>query len=366
MPTIVLSAALLLLGLPAPPVEGTVVAEALDAFVADDPSAIIAEQFRRGERVRVLDPPAKTGWLAVAPAASAFAWIERDAVREDGPVRARVVAPRARTRVGITGARLAGPPGPVLKQGAEVRLLSRPALRLPGPSGTTIVWLAIAPPEASVRYVLADGVQVARPDSSTGETPREIRAGFQEEAPDGTDALPPGLAADVARVEAEHKAAISGPVDTWRLEPVKGRLQFLLEKATTPAARRAIQARILVVERHDAIARSARSFRAVLESSRRRDQRAAGAARALAAVDLPEQEPYAIQGLLQPSSRQVEGRRVFALIGSQGAPIAYLDVPAGLDVRPMLAKQVGVHGATRYSETLRARLITVRDVEPLE
>jgi hypothetical protein len=372
VPTIALRIAPLLLGLLAQPEAGadgpnagTVIVDSLDAFVADNPAAIIAESFHRGEQVRVLEQNKKTGWLTVAPAASAFAWIERDAVDENGG-HAQVSVPTAVTRIGIAGARLAGPQGPALERGAEVCLLDRPTLTLPGPSGTAIVWLAIAPPERSVRYVQVEGVQLARPASAPIESPRETRAAFLEDVQDGASSLPPELAAEVARVEAEHRAAMSGPVDTWRLEPIRSRLEFLLKKAMTPEAVATIQGKLNVLEKHDAIARSARSFRTVLESSRRRDQRAARAAKKLSDVDLPQNEPFALQGLLQPSSRQIEGRRVFALIGSQGAPIAYLDVPPGLDVHRMLAKQVGVHGSTRYSETLRARLITVRDLEPLE
>ncbi len=374
MPTIALRM-VLLFGLMGPPgagadgpgvAEGTVIADSLDAFVTAEPSAIVAEQFQRGEAVRVLNQNKSTGWLTVDPAASAFAWIERDAVHDEGAGRARVIAPRAATRIGIEGAHIVGPIGPTLDRDAEVRLLDRPALSLPGRSGTTIVWVAIAPPARSVRYVTADGVRIVSPASTVVEPPQETRAAFQEEVHGGTTSMPPDLAAEVARVDAEHRAAISGPVDTWRLEPVRGRLEFLLKKAPTPEAARMIQAKIDAVAKHGAIAQSARSFQTVLEASRRRDERAARAARKLAEVDLPAHEPYVIQGLLQSSSRQVEGRRVFAVIGSQGAPIGYLDVPPGLDIHRMVAKQVGVHGSTRYNETLRARLITVRDVEPLE
>ena len=64
--------------------------------------------------------------------------------------------------------------------------------------------------------------------------------------------------------------------------------------------------------------------------------------------------------------RQVDGRRVYALIGPEGVPVAYLDIPAGLDARPVLAKRVGVRGSVSYDEHLGSRLIAVRDLEALE
>ncbi|MBV8554966.1 MAG: hypothetical protein JO116_05330, partial [Planctomycetaceae bacterium] len=60
------------------------------------------------------------------------------------------------------------------------------------------------------------------------------------------------------------------------------------------------------------------------------------------------------------------GQRVFALIGPDGSTVAYLDIPPGLDVRPLVARRVGVRGTIHYNEDLRARLIAVRDLEPLD
>jgi len=76
--------------------------------------------------------------------------------------------------------------------------------------------------------------------------------------------------------------------------------------------------------------------------------------------------PYDAEGLFQPSARKVNGQKVFALIGPEGTTQAYLDVPAGLDAAPLLARRVGVRGDILYSDSLRARLISVRDLDPLE
>ncbi|MFO0951284.1 MAG: hypothetical protein U0835_09050 [Isosphaeraceae bacterium] len=100
--------------------------------------------------------------------------------------------------------------------------------------------------------------------------------------------------------------------------------------------------------------------------SRRRDGVIDSVKKRLAHVEASGRPPFAAEGLLQPSSRQVEGRRVYALIGPEGNAVAYLDVPPGLDARPMLSKRVGARGSTRYEESLRAKLVTVRELEPLE
>jgi len=70
-------------------------------------------------------------------------------------------------------------------------------------------------------------------------------------------------------------------------------------------------------------------------------------------------------GMIQPSSRKTEGRKLYTLIGTNGSRRAYLDAPPGIDVESLLAHRVGVRGAVRYNEDLGARLITVRDIEEI-
>jgi hypothetical protein len=54
------------------------------------------------------------------------------------------------------------------------------------------------------------------------------------------------------------------------------------------------------------------------------------------------------------------------LIGSDGSTLAYLDIPPGLDIDPLLAQRVGVRGDPHFNEDLGTRLITVRDVETMD
>ena len=71
-------------------------------------------------------------------------------------------------------------------------------------------------------------------------------------------------------------------------------------------------------------------------------------------------------GFIQPSARNVDGHKVFALIGGKGSTIAYLDMPPGLDPQRFLAHRIGVRGQTHFNEDLGTRLITVRDMENVE
>ncbi len=75
---------------------------------------------------------------------------------------------------------------------------------------------------------------------------------------------------------------------------------------------------------------------------------------------------YQAVGFMQPSSQNIDGRKLFVLIGKDGGTVAYLDIPPGLDPDPGLSRKVGVKGVAHYNEELHSRLITVRDLEPIE
>ena len=178
--------------------------------------------------------------------------------------------------------------------------------------------------------------------------------------------LPAALAAEVSQAEAEHRAALSGPVENWRLDGVRRRYEQILKSVTDPAPAALIRDRLARVDGQEAAARAAKTFETLLSRSRLRDQEVDGVRRRLAEADRPRRRPFVAEGMVQATSKQVEGRRVYAMIGSEGTPVAYLDVPPGLDPRPLLAKRAGVRGAVHYNEALGARLIAVKDLEPLE
>lgn len=178
--------------------------------------------------------------------------------------------------------------------------------------------------------------------------------------------LPAELASEVALAEAEHRAVLQGPVEQWRLDGVKARYEAVLKRVSDPTQAAALRDRVARVAAHDEMARGARAFRAALERSRRRDGDVAAVRRRLADLDRPQRRPFVAEGLVQLSSREYEGRRVYALIGREGTPVAYLDIPPGLDARRVVSRRAGVRGSVHYNEHLGARLIAVRDLEPLE
>jgi hypothetical protein len=353
------------------PAEAEVIDADLDVFDEPDVASTISSRLRRGDRITVCDAD-RSGWLTIDPPPGSFCWVEQSALAPpDAQGSARVLAGGAVARSGRAQARMPGVPRVVLPEGMAVRLLDRPPLTLGRGDGRK-TWRAIDSPSGDVRHVPAEGVRWVRErpaqdraEPATAPEPiAEIRAVF---APGEDDAALPGeVAAELAQVESLHRSILNGPIAQWRLEGVRQRYEALLRGVTDSRAGNAIRRRLDAVARDEAMARDARLIETLLDRSRRRDGTLALQQRRLAEAQNPATQPYDVMGLIQSSSRMVEGQKVFALIGGDGSTQAYLDIPPGIDVRRLMTRRVGVRGTVHYNEALRARLISVRTVEPLD
>jgi hypothetical protein len=348
-------------------VEARVVAERLDVFGQAEESGYAVARLKRGDGVRIRwKEPAPTGWLAIEPPPAAFCWIEEAAVGtlDDGPVeggtgRTRVRADRAVVRSGNPDARLPGPPLLTLGRGTPVLLVDRPPLTFG--SGRGRRWLAIAPPSDRPFFVPADGIGWERPTPTAATAPMPadvVRAEHDESLPGASDP-------DLRRIDGMLQAIVTGqPVESWRLEGVRAEYEALSK--SRPGLEEPLRARLAQVTKYEQSAKAAQRFIAAVSKSRRRDQEVAKVERKMATVAQESRRSYDAVGFVQPSSRRVEGRKVYALIGRQGTAVAYLDIPPGLDPDPLLTHRVGVRGQSRYNGDLRARVIIVRDLEDLE
>lgn len=349
----------------APGDRAEVVAEALDVFDAPAPTAYSVARLRNGDEV-VVRGGGPRGWLAIDPPAGSFQWIDEDTVEVRRNV-AIVTADRATLRSARDDARMPGPPAAELATGAALRLVDHEPLVLrQGRRQRT--WLAVEPPAGLLYHVRADGV--APPGAAAAPHPTARRTALDSPIEPGLvsigrpapDDLPGSLAAALSRVEDDHRRELRRPLESWDLGPIRGRYQALLERSDGDALRPIIRERLARLEAQQATANAARRFVQALKESRQADQESmARAAFGTTGGD----EPFDATGLLEPSSRLVDGQRVFALIGPEGYAIAYLRPVPGVDARRYLGRRVGVHGPSRYDETVRAKVITVEALEPL-
>ena len=262
-----------------------------------------------------------------------------------------------------------GPPWIELPRGTTVQLIDRPPLTIGRGSGAT-VWFAVVPPAEAACYVRSDGLGGAPGRQGISE----VLAAYLVPEAEGpkkpgpaSESLPPGVAAEIARVDATHRAILTGQaIDQWRFDVVRADYQAILKRSgDNPAVEEALRGRLARVTRHEQAAAAAREFQEVLARTRRRDEQVARLEQRLAAVDRDHTVTYHAVGVVQPSARLVDGHKLHALINQDGQTIAYLDIPPGLDVEAIGSRRVGVRGAVHYNQELGTRLITVRDLEPV-
>jgi hypothetical protein len=365
------------------PVQAVVVADVLDVYAEPDEAAFATLRLRRGERVTVVDERGD-GWLGIEPPAGSVSWVDHAALEPAGGGETRVEAEQAVVRAGNPKARMPGPPVATLVNGEVVRLADYPALTLVQ-GRTRRTWQAIEPTAGEVRYVRQDGVELTGASAQAREEveseappnrPRRMsRVSRTLGAVDpgllvvgstgGEPTLSPQLAATLNHVETTHRAALRMPVDEWDLAGVRQQYERLLESETDAAGRTAIRARLAQLDRQEAAAKAARSLRDLLTKSRRLDLNAARKPTGQGNSTKAEDSPFDAVGLLQRSSKQVDGQKVFALIDREGKTTAYLSVPPGLDTNPLVTRRVGIRGRTRFNEALNTYLIQVTQIEPL-
>jgi hypothetical protein len=176
------------------------------------------------------------------------------------------------------------------------------------------------------------------------------------------------LAAAIKTVDEMHRSIrASQSISQWRFEAVRSRYQAILKRAgNDPAVEEAIRVRLARVTRDEQAAQAACTIETILAQSHRRDREVAAARRRVAAAGRLQARAYSAVGYVQSSAQKIEGRKLYVLIGSDGSTLAYLDIPPGLDIDPLLAQRVGVRGDPHFNEDLGTRLITVRDVETME
>ena len=377
-------------------VEAEVEVDRLDVLDQPDHSAYAVGAVRKGDRVRVrVDRIPKTGWLAIDPLPTSICWVEESSLEldDDAPAdrveraldpgggapgtatRAWIIRPRAVVRSGNLLARIPGPPAGALPHGTMVHLVDRPVLRLgQGPRATR--WLAIVPPTDFVSYIRADGVHWARPTPpdppaaerrASYEEPIQPSRGEGQKSPQPTP-LPAEIASELERIDATYRAILaSQPMEQWRFETVRVDYQALLKRAGDRLeVEEAIRNRLAGLTRNEQAAQAARTIESILARSHRRDGEVVQMRKRLAQLERARARAYDAVGFVQPSARRVDGHKVFALIGGDGSTIAYLDIPPGLDPKPLLARRVGIRGQAHFSEDLGTRLITVRDMEGIE
>ncbi len=366
--------------------------DSLEVWDAPRQPAYEVGRFAKGDRVRIRGV-VRGGWLAIERPSWAICWVERGSLElgEEGvgdqdhrhepaasPLTAWVKGDGAVVRSGNPRARLPGPPRTRLEAGTMTRLVDRPPVGMGRADAKRAQsnWLAIAPPDDLVYFVRAAGLEPLGREKPRDEAVRVMYR--PDDDPPRRPAVaakpivdPPGLPAEVAAelksLDRDHRAVVSQrEVAAWRFEAERARSQAILKRAgDDPRVREAVSARLARLERDERSAAAAREVEATLAHMRRLDGEVDAAERKLAASAPKPARGYTAIGFMKPSNQFLEGRKLYALIGTDGKTTAFLDIPPGLEIEPITAGRVGVRGRSRFDEDLSVPLITVRELEPV-
>jgi hypothetical protein len=292
-----------------------VAVDRLDVLAEPDDTAFASARLGRGDQVEVIRPLAN-GWLAIAPPRGSFHWVDGADVEPLRDGRLYVKSPKTLLRFGRDDLARPGPPRRMLLEGMVLLPADRPPL-IDGEGRRKRTWRAVAAGADEVRFARATGL--VDPKALARSRP-------------ATD-------------PAVRKASQRG------------------DAPTTPPARAAGRGRPAAAE--DEMAKTAGEFEAIVRASRQRDVVLNQVRDSLRDLRVADDLAYDAEGLLQATSRRVDGEKVFALLDREGRVVTYLKIPAGLDTTNLVARQVGVRGKSRFDEGLKFRLLDVRDLEPL-
>lgn len=368
-------------------------AEELLVLAEPDAGAFVTGRLKRGDRVVVRRESPK-GWFAIDPPADSFSWVPREAVEETQNGNARVMVRAVAVRPGSTSARMPGGNWTTLALGDRVRLLDRPPLVLRRVGETARVWLAVEPPSGELRYVRADGISPLDPRTlANGEGEGSQRFDLFASAPSAEagrrsiqasrrvgpidpafasvgpplpeSGLTTRFADQVRGVESAHRSMLARSMETWHLEEIRAAYQALFDQSATPQERSAVQGRLGQVERQMRAAEAMRKAEVLLQKSRQVDADVLAVESRLQSLSTGAAS-YDAKGLFHHTSMLVSGQRIYVLFDERGHIAAYLRIPPGLDASSRLGHRVGVRGEAHYDESLRGRLIDVRDLVPLD
>ncbi len=294
-----------------------VAVDRLDVLAEADESAFSTATLARGDRVEVRRALAN-GWLAIAPPRGSFYWVDAADIEPLRDGRLYVKSPKTLLRLGRDDLDRPGPPRRMLLEGMVLLPADRPAL-IDRTGRRERTWRAVAAGADEIRFARATGLVDPKALATSRPSPDPA-----------------------VRKASQAKSARAGP-----------------------PARVAVKERAEAVARQDEMTKTAQEFESIVRASRQRDVVLGQVRDSLRDLRVADDLAYDAQGLLQPTSRRVDGEKVFALLDREGRVVTYLKIPAGLDTTNLVARQVGVRGKSRFDQELKFRLLDARDVDPL-
>ncbi len=332
----------------------------LDVYAEIDDHGFTTSQLKSGTPVEVKQS-LPNGWLAIAPPRNEILWVDADAVDELRDGRLFVHVESTPLRLGRANLPQPGPLKTTIREGTVLLPANVPSIES-RKGRTRHTWLAVKLGPDEVRFVRAAGIH----DPSLSDAAAPAPPPAERTAAITPGDLPVEVSGPLKKIDDRHRAAVSRPVPEWNLEPIKRDYQTLLASLNDSPAAKPVRERLEDVSQEDELAKAARDFETLMRKSRKRDVEIEKIKEGLRELREDDELAFDAEGLLQATARQVDGEKVFSLLNEDGLTVTYLRIPPGVDTHNLVARRVGVRGKSRFDDTIKYRLLDVRDIEALD
>lgn len=356
------------------------------------------------------------GWYMIAPPEGSFSWVKSDHVQRTAPDRGTITMNNVIVRVGSSLGDDVEIWQRSLSRGDVVQILGEKTFQADaGP----VTMYKIVPPEKEYRWIAGKAVvpadapkpSFAQPDANPPVAKKIVPVDEQEFASDPVAAKPPaevverpliksgggpgpelgavpeedpaGFRQRLAQVDDQFRSMIRDTPTAWDLASLEQGYRQLEADANHPASATQLKLRLDAVQRYTKIKTNWEEVTRLTAETRARDAQLLSMAQAgqltvgqtvAGPVQPPATQPAGTQpttgkppqfagaGVLQRGGN-VSGGAPYLLVGLDNRILAHLYPVQGLDLAPLVGRQLAVVGERTYRQELQADVIVVRQVQ---
>jgi len=343
-----------------------------------------------GEAVEVYreDPG---GWLAIRPPRGSFSWVPASGLQPTKHHLAIVTGDRVASHVGSKLDESHDVVQVRLERGEEVEILAAEPLTV---DGQQELWCKISPPSGEFRWIYGRFVDRNQPPPDPvapsyvrvpGDVPADpVAPSTHALAPENNSAdsksdssalLP--FDSNLTAVDLALSATVVQPMSTWQFDDLERRGERLLDRAHAADERDNARRLLDRIAKFEDIKRRSDAIAGIDSTPDRHRLQLTGLTtgptdpfatnRATTGVALAgATSRYDAVGKLTTVRSQRPNAPPFALLNADHEPVAFVTPSPGVDLRPLLGRQVGVSGQRGYMPEFRKPHITAMQAEPVD
>jgi hypothetical protein len=315
------------------------------------------------------------GWLAIRPPRGSFSWVPASQLQPTKHHLAIVTGDRVASHVGSKLDESHDVVQVRLERGEEVEIIAAEPLTI---DGQQELWCKISPPSGEFRWIYGKFVDRNQPPPDSVAPPAHALApeGYSADAKSDSSAAMP-FDSNLTAVDLALSATVVQPMATWQFDDLERRGERLLDRAHTADDRDNARRLLDRIAKFEDIKRRSDAIAGIDSTPERRRFQLTG-------LTTGPTDPFATNGatnrvsLAGATSRYdavgklttVRSQRPnappFALLNADHEPVAFVTPSPGVDLRPLLGRQIGVSGQRGYMPEFRKPHITAMQAEPID